>query len=63
MGKPKLRWMSGVVEYLRSWGSKDGRWSPGIDRRGRRFYGKPRVVVSFSATEDDDDYDCDHDDN
>jgi hypothetical protein len=41
-------------------GSKGGGWSPGIDIRGRNFYGKPRLIVGCSVTDDDDDDDDDN---
>jgi hypothetical protein len=41
-----------VVEDLGSWGSNGGGWPPGIESRGKKFYGKPRPIVVCSTAED-----------
>ena len=39
----------GRVVWWDVWGFEDGGWSPGIESRGRRFYGKLSVLVDCSV--------------
>jgi hypothetical protein len=56
VGRPKLRWIDGVVEDLRKLGMKSW-WTVVTDSVGRVFYRKPMPAAGCRANDDDDDAD------